>query len=86
MRLQCKVGITAMMEANMSRNLGKIDRFIRFFVGLFLVAAPLANVPQIWGSNVTVGIAMTVGAILIVTSLIQFCPLYLVFGISTCKL
>ncbi|MEM8800953.1 MAG: DUF2892 domain-containing protein [Pseudomonadota bacterium] len=70
----------------MTRNLGSIDRFLRFFVGLFLVIAPLANLPQIWGSTVLVVLAMAVGAVLIVTSFIQFCPLYRIFGISTCKL
>ncbi|MGJ8561449.1 MAG: YgaP family membrane protein [Litorimonas sp.] len=69
----------------MTRNLGKTDRLIRFFVGLLLVVTPLANLPQIWGSTVSVVLAMAVGAVLIVTSFVQFCPLYRVFGISTSK-
>lgn len=69
----------------MTRNLGKSDRFIRFFVGLLLVTAPLANLPPIWGSTVSVFLAMAVGAVLISTSFVQFCPLYRIFGISTCK-
>lgn len=70
----------------MTGNLGKTDRFIRFFLGLLLVVAPLANLPPIWGSTVPVVLSMAVGAVLIVTSFVQFCPLYRVVGISTCKL
>ncbi|WP_082176529.1 YgaP family membrane protein [Pseudaestuariivita atlantica] len=70
----------------MTRNLGKADRLIRFFLGLLLVVAPLANLPPIWGSTLSVVLAMAVGAVLIVTSFVQFCPLYRIFGISTCKL
>jgi len=69
----------------MTRNLGKTDRLIRFLVGLLLVVAPLANLPQIWGSTASGVLAMAVGAVLIVTTFVQFCPLYRVFGISTCK-
>jgi len=70
----------------MARNLGKADRLIRFFLGLLLVVAPLANLPPIWGSTFTAVLAMAVGTVLIVTAFVQFCPLYRVFGISTCKL
>ena len=71
---------------NMTRNLGRTDRILRFFIGLILIVAPLLNIPQIWSTSLAAGIAIAVGAILIFTSFFKFCPLYRVFGLSTCKI
>ncbi|ODT66629.1 MAG: hypothetical protein ABS75_26515 [Pelagibacterium sp. SCN 63-23] len=66
-------------------NVGSIDRWIRLAVGLVLVALPLlpgltlfANPWAFWGS-------LVVGLVLAVTALVRFCPLYAIFGLSTCK-
>ncbi len=69
----------------MTRNLGGADRIIRAFVGLFLVIAPLANTPPIWASSTLAGASMIVGVVLLLTTYFQFCPLYRLLGVSTCK-
>lgn len=59
----------------MKSNVGGIDRIVRFIVGLAIVVAGL--VFQSWWG--------LVGIIPIFTAAINWCPLYLPFGISTCK-
>lgn len=70
----------------MTANLGTADRLLRAIVGLALILSPLANVPAIWSSGTFAFASMAVGAVLIATSLIRFCPLYRIVGISTCKI
>ncbi|GGX66010.1 hypothetical protein GCM10007385_39010 [Tateyamaria omphalii] len=69
----------------MTTNLGPADRVLRALVGLLLFMAPLANMPSIWASSAAAYAAMGVGLVLIATSFFRFCPVYRVFGISTCK-
>ncbi len=59
----------------MKSNVGGIDRIVRFIVGLAIVVAGLVF-QNWWG---------LVGIIPIFTATINWCPLYLPFGISTCK-
>lgn len=70
----------------MTANLGSFDRLFRAAVGLILLFAPLLNLPAIWSSATFAYGSMGVGLVLILTALFRFCPLYRVFGISTCKL
>jgi hypothetical protein len=66
----------------MKRNMGNMDRVIRLVVAA--VALLLYFTSTITG---TFGIIMLVVAgIFVLTSLINFCPLYRIFGISTCKI
>lgn len=64
----------------MQKNMSSIDKIIRLivsaiFVGLFFTG-------QVTG---TVGIVLLVLAgVFTLTSLVSFCPLYAVFGISSC--
>ncbi len=58
----------------MSRNMGNTDRIVRLVLGVAVIAAGL--IFQSWLG--------ALGLILIGTSLIGWCPLYLPFGISTC--
>jgi hypothetical protein len=74
------------MESIMNANLGNLDRVIRIILGLALIAAPLLNIPAVWSSAVLSYGSMAVGLVLVVTGLFRFCPLYRIFGISTCKL
>ncbi len=69
----------------MQINVGTPDRAIRLVLGLALVALPFlsgwplfANALLQWGSVV-------VGLVLIVTASLRICPLYSIFGLSTCK-
>ena len=65
----------------MKKNMSSTDRIIR--VILAVVMAILYFTGTVTG---TVGIVMLVlGGVFVLTSLISFCPLYTIFGISTCK-
>ena len=70
----------------MSANVGTIDRVLRALIGI--VALALVFVGPVaagggWGLERIALIA--VGAIMLGTSMIKFCPLYRVFGLHTCK-
>lgn len=65
----------------MKRNMGNTDRIVR--VLLALVVAALYFTGVISGT-----LAIVLGAlagIFVLTSLVSFCPLYPIFGISTCS-
>jgi len=61
--------------------MGSIDRIIRVVVAAIILVLFITKV--ITG---TLGIILLVlAAVFVLTSLVNFCPLYLPFGISTCK-
>jgi len=61
--------------------MGTIDKIVRIVLALVVAVLYFTNV--ITG---VLGIVLLVLAgIFVLTSLISFCPLYLPFGISTCK-
>jgi len=65
---------------NMKKNMGSADRIIRLIIAAIIVVLFFTKV-----LSGTLGIVLLVLAgILVLTSLINFCPLYLPFGISTC--
>ena len=65
----------------MKKNMGSVDRITRVLIALII--ATLYFMEIISG---TVAIVLGVLAIVfIVTSLISTCPLYMPFGLSTCK-
>jgi hypothetical protein len=65
----------------MKRNMSNIDRLIRAIVAVILV---YLNIGEIVTG--TFGIILVVlGVILLITSVIGFCPLYRLFKISTFK-
>lgn len=61
----------------MLTNEGKADRILRIFLGLGLLSLVFVGPQTAWGY---------VGIIPLVTGAIGFCPLYRVFGLSTCPL
>lgn len=65
----------------MEKNMGLTDRIIRITVAIFILG--------LYFMEVINGIlALILGAfavIMLATSFISFCPLYLPFGINTCK-
>lgn len=65
----------------MKKNMGTADKVVRFLAALVVVGLYFGNVI----SGTTAIILLALSAIFILTSLISFCPLYLPFGISTCK-
>lgn len=65
----------------MKRNMGSIDRLIRLIIAIVLSAVVISG---IWTG--TWAIIALIGAIVMAgTSFLKFCPLYLPFGINTCK-
>lgn len=55
------------------------DRVIRVILGLVLLSAWVFG----WMTGVWVAVFAVVGAILLLTGLVGFCPLYALFGAST---
>ncbi len=65
----------------MKANVGGIDRILRGLMGVVLLSAGfLAGLASPWNY-----VAMGVGAVMLVTALFRFCPLYPILGISSCK-
>jgi hypothetical protein len=60
----------------MDKNIGDIDRILRFGVGIVLIILTLAGTIGVWG---------WIGVLPIATALVRRCPAYLPFGIKTCK-
>ncbi len=58
------------------KNVGTIDRALRIVVGLALIGLVFVGPQTPWG---------WVGAILVLTGLVSFCPAYRLLGIRTCK-
>ncbi len=65
----------------MKKNMGSMDKVLRIIVAIVLIA--LFTTGKITGTTGFVLLALA--GIFVLTSLISFCPLYLPFGISTCK-
>ncbi len=65
----------------MKKNMGTLDRNIRLLVAvLFIVLYFTKVVTGTWGI-----VLLVLALVFALTSFISFCPLYLPFGISTCK-
>lgn len=59
-----------------SKNMGGLDRGLRFLLGVLLIAGALMGY----------GVWMWIGVIPLVTAAIGSCPLYKVLGIQTCPI
>lgn len=66
----------------MTANVGSADRLIRIIMGLFLLVRPFATS---WANPIAAFGVPIIGAVLIVTALVRFCPAYRLFGIRTGK-
>ena len=60
----------------MKTNVGTTDKALRIVLGLVLIGLTLTQVIGIWG---------WVGVVPLLTGLFNFCPLYAVLGINSCK-
>jgi len=64
----------------MVRNESNTDRILRAIVGAALLIAWIAG----WLGGALAVVLGIVGIVLVATAAVGFCPLYRVFGISTC--
>lgn len=65
----------------MKKNMGSIDKVVRILLAIVAVVLYFTNVVTgTWGI-----VLLVLAAVFVLTSLISVCPLYLPFGISTCK-
>jgi hypothetical protein len=64
------------MSARNFHNAGSVDRWLRAIVGLAVLSLAFVGPKSAWGY---------LGLIPLATAALGFCPLYSVFGISTCK-
>jgi len=64
----------------MKANVGSIDRVVRLLAGIALIAVGAMGMLAVPWSYV----AMGAGAVFALTAVIRFCPLYTIFGISSC--
>lgn len=65
----------------MKKNMSNTDRIVRILISILLVVLYFTNVV-----SGTLGIVLLVLAgVFTLTSFMSFCPLYTIFGISTCK-
>ena len=65
----------------MSKNVGRLDQYVRIVVGLGLVAFAFQDGLSIGGWH-WLGLA---GFVLLVTAFFRSCPAYSVLGMSTCE-
>lgn len=59
----------------MKKNVGRIDRMIRVVLGLAIIGVGIAS-ESWWGA---------IGVIPLATAAIGWCPVYLPFGITSCR-
>lgn len=60
----------------MTRNLANWDRIARVVLGALLIVLAMTGAIGIWGY---------IGAIFVATAFVSFCPIYRIFGLSTCQ-
>ena len=66
----------------MKKNMGNADKGLRIVAAIAIALLYYFNVI----SGTLAYILMAVAIILLITSLVNFCPLYRVLGINTCKI
>ncbi len=59
----------------MTCNVGKIERALRILIGLALISLVFVGPQTPWG---------WIGLVLVATGGISWCPIWAVFGVSTC--
>lgn len=61
----------------MKTNVGGIDKVVRIIAGVVLIALAATGSIGLWG---------WIGVVPLLTGLFNFCPLYSLLGIKTCKI
>lgn len=63
------------MKSFFATNEGSVDRVLRIVAGLAILSLTVTGPKTMWG---------LLGAVPLITGLVGTCPLYSIFGISTC--
>ena len=79
-----KIAVLINKENKMNINLGKLDIIARFVLGSAAIAGG-GYMAFIEGNTYGLAAAFA-GAILMVTGLMKWCPMYAIFGLSSCPL
>jgi hypothetical protein len=66
-------------------NVGTPDRIVRIAIGAALMLLPFFSGLDLFANAAWLWTSVVVGAVLIATALVRFCPLYAILGLSTCK-
>ena len=69
----------------MVANVGTPDRILRLVAGVILILLPLFTSYSLWESKLAAFGLPVVGAVLVVTAVFRFCPLYRLFGLRSCR-
>jgi uncharacterized membrane protein HdeD (DUF308 family) len=70
----------------MERNVGGYDRLARLVVGPVLLLVGIVSLAEILPLGLPVAaVALVVGAVFLVTGLVQQCPLNSLLGVNTCS-
>jgi hypothetical protein len=67
----------------MKANIGKLDRIFRIVLAVILLAVAISGMIEM--AQWTKIILIVASVILIFTATVKVCPLYMPFGIKTCK-
>jgi hypothetical protein len=65
----------------MKKNMGTVDKSIRMMLSIVVAVLYFTEII----SGTTAIILGVLAAVFVLTSFVSFCPLYLPFGINTCK-
>jgi len=60
----------------MTNNVGGFDKILRIVAGLVLIGLGVAGIGSPW---------TFIGVVPLLTGLLNWCPLYTLFGVNTCK-
>ena len=65
----------------MKKNVGTIDKVIRIVVALLVVVLYFTHVI----TGILAIVLLALAAVLVITALLSFCPIWTIFGLSTTK-
>ncbi len=69
----------------MVANVGTVDRALRLAVGVAMIAVALFSGAGLFDAVAWKYGAVAIGAVMIITAALRFCPLYALLGIGTCR-
>lgn len=68
----------------MNINVGKTDRIVRAILGLVLIALPFTNLLPILTTGWAAALSIILGLVMLTVAVIRICPIYSIFGLSSC--